>query len=190
MVLKEGRRPPPRCILIYQDHKMKQDITQEQLIRLFEYNPKTGVFTNRVRRGARALVGSRAGTPSFDGYRQIIVCGTVYFEHRLAWLYMTGLWPAEEIDHIDGDRTNNLRLANRHQNSRNSSRPVGMSGLRGAYLDPRTMKWYSRVRVGCKQKKLGPFGTAEEAAFAYRQAAELHYGEFAFHKRTMHSETT
>jgi hypothetical protein len=168
-------------------------LTQMQLKELLNYNPETGVFTNRVRRGTRALIGARAGTPSFDGYRQINLNGTVYFEHRLAWLYMTGAWPIEEIDHADGNRINNifanLRLANGQQNSRNSSRPVGVSGLRGAYLDPRTTKWYSRVRVGCKQKKLGPFSTAEEAALAYRQAAELHYGEFAFHNRSTRLET-
>ena len=161
-------------------------LTQERLKELYFYNSIDGWFTFASKR-SRFVIGDRAGSTLMTGYRQILIDGYYYREHRLAWLYIYGEWP-EELDHIDGDRANNsirnLRPATRSQNNFNSDRPTGVSGLRGACFDRRDRKWFSRIKTGCETIWLGKFDTAEEAAKAYREAAELHHGEFAFHNRT------
>lgn len=159
-------------------------ITQERLKELFEYDPATGWFTNRFSRG-RACAGCRAGSDAGHGYRKIVIDYIRYYEHHLAWFYITGEWP-DEIDHKDRVRDNNafdnLRLATRTQNNFNAERETGMSGLRGAYLDSRTMKWFSKIQVGGQIEWLGTFATPEEAHLAFMCAVERRHGEFAFHK--------
>ena len=160
-------------------------ITQEYLKDLFEYDPETGWFTNRFSRG-RAKEGARAGAETGHGYRRIIIDYAKYYEHHLAWLYIYGEWP-EELDHKNGDRScntiENLRKATRKQNCHNSERETGESGLKGAYLDHRVQRWYSKIQLGCQVKWLGHFDSAEEAHKAYLAAAEIHQGEFALHNR-------
>lgn len=155
-------------------------ITQKRLKGLFDYDPETGWFTNRFSRG-RAKGRQRAGAYTGHGYRRIIIDYEKYYEHQLAWLYVHGEWP-DEIDHIDGDSSNNaianLRLCDRSQNNCNSQRPTGRSGLRGAYLNPRNLKWYSQIQFGCRVIYLGTFNTPEEAHEAFEAAAEHLHGEF------------
>lgn len=157
-------------------------ITQERLHRLFEYDPVTGWFTNRVWRTRFAPKGARAGAATGHGYRRIVIDSQKYYEHHLAWLYIYGEWP-DEVDHKDRDRSNNaianLREATRTQNNFNSERPTGESGLRGAYLDKRTMHWYSHIQIGGQVEHLGMFDSAIEAHKAYMAAVERHHGEFA-----------
>ena len=156
-------------------------ITQERLKELFDYDPETGWFTNRFSRG-RARDGDRAGSPTGHGYRRIIIDYEKYYEHHLAWLYVYGEWP-EELDHKDRVRSHNwisnLRPATRTQNNANSERMTGSSGLKGAYLDYRVSRWYSKIQIGGKVKWLGHFDTAEEAHEAFMVAAENLHGEFA-----------
>lgn len=88
---------------------------QQKLKDLFEYRPETGEFIRRVQTSPNAPVGAAAGTDNAKGYRMIHFGGQQYGAGRLAWLYMTGEWPARNIVFIDGDKTNaawgNLRLA-------------------------------------------------------------------------------
>jgi len=160
-------------------------LTQDLLIECFDYNQLTGWFTNRYSRG-RAGAGSRAGSETGHGYRRIIIGYNKYYEHHLAWLYIYGEWP-DEVDHINGDRSDNkisnLRLCTRTQNCFNRKDGTGISGLKGAYLDPRSSKWFSKIQVGGQHKFLGNFDSPEEAHQAYLKAADELVGEFAFHNR-------
>jgi HNH endonuclease/AP2 domain len=169
---------------------MKNSITQEELRRLLHYDPETGWFTWRVARNSyagRAKPGARAGTIGQNQYkapwRQITLRRVRYKEHRLAWLYVTGEWPPQEIDHINRDATDNrlanLRLASRAQNQANTHRAKKtLSGLKGAYRG-KAGRWFSHISVNRRLIKLGRFDTAEEAHAAYCEAAKLYYGEFA-----------
>ena len=158
-------------------------ITQERLQELFTYNPETGFFRNRFSRG-RAKETCRAGSPTGHGYRKLTVDYERIYEHQAAWLYVYGTW-SDELDHKDRNRSNNaidnLREATRTQNNFNAKRETGASGLKGAYLDKRTMNWYSHIQIGGVVKHLGSFGSAEEAHKAYMVAVDKYHGEFALH---------
>lgn len=164
-------------------------ITAERLREVLDYNPKTGVFTwrhrfDRERRWNSRLAGKSAGHPCPRlGYVLLKVEGRLCRAHRLAWLYMTGEWPAGEIDHINGDgldnRFGNLRVANRSQQSRNTrAHRDSYSGLKGAYWEKRSARWLAQIKHEGKQHYLGKFDTAEEAHAAYCEAARRLHGEF------------
>ena len=158
---------------------------QRELKELFVYHPDSGWFTNKHSRG-RAKAGERAGAETGHGYRRIIIDYVKHYEHHLAWLYVYGEYP-DEIDHVNGVRNDNrivnLRLCTRSQNNFNSHRPTGESGLRGAYLDKRSLKWYSKIQLGGQVKFLGNYNSAEDAHDAFMAAVELYHGEFAVNNR-------
>lgn len=165
-------------------------LTYDRLDELFvlDWN---GWFYNRFSRG-RAKEGDRAGSLTGHGYRKVCIDGVRYYEHHLVWFYVHGEW-VEELDHKDGDGTNNapanLRPCNRTQNNFNSQRQTGESGLKGAYLDKRNNQWYSKIQIGGRVKFLGNFDSAQEAHEAFMAAVELHHGEFAYHNRNIPKET-
>jgi hypothetical protein len=153
------------------------------------YDPASGLFTwmkepaimDRDR-------GKIAGTIRENGYVFISlgdygICAA----HRLAWVYVNGDIPEGlEVDHIDGNPTNNaignLRLATSSQQKQNKSvQSNSRSGLKGAYYHAcRTgKKWRSQIKVADRLIFLGYFETAEEAHAAYGVAAIEHFGEFA-----------
>lgn len=153
-------------------------ITVERLRELLDYNPVTGVFkwrpTLKMRR--KGLV---AGTQHTKWYWHIRVDKRWYLAHRLAWLYVYGRWPADEIDHINGvrfdNRIANLREATTTQNRQNRKPKVaGLKGVQKYYH-----RWRARIYVSGKCIWLGSFTTQEAASAAYREAAIKHYGEFA-----------
>ena len=161
---------------------------RERVIELFEYDPDTGVFKNRISRG-RAKAEARAGSETGHGYRKIVVDYKKHYEHHLAWLIVHGVWPEGEMDHADGNRSNNaignLRLATRSQNRFNSCWATGQSGLRGAYLDKRIQKWYSKIEVDGRVVWLGHYKTSAEAHAAYCRAVDEFAGEYAFRNRVL-----
>jgi hypothetical protein len=163
----------------------KNKLTAERLRELLSYDSETGVWTTRVSsHNGRWKAGRIAGVLS-RGYRVIRVDGWLYLSSRLAVLYMTGEWPAEEVDHKDTNRSNdrwlNLREATRQQNA--SNRPISpnnKSGLKGAtFRKGRRRPWFAQIVVANRNISLGYFATKEAAHAAYCAAAREHYGEFA-----------
>ena len=107
----------------------EEKLDQEGLHRLLCYNPLSGNFMWRIASNNRIRVGGIAGTFLYRKGRQarihIKIYGNIYQAHRLAFLYIRGYWPRDEIDHKDGDGCNNrwlnLRGATRSQNAANRS---------------------------------------------------------------------
>jgi hypothetical protein len=150
------------------------NLTAERLRELLDYDPETGVLTWKVSH-------TRAGTRHSHGYTTVSIDGRRYFAHRLAWVFVTGAWPAHHIDHRNGDKADcrfvNLREATRAQNMRN----VGItrrntSGFKGTYKHRR--RWRAFISAARSRTYLGTFDTAEEAHAAYCEAAEKYHGEF------------
>lgn len=167
-------------------------LTADELREFLVYNSETGEFFWRESSCLRHRVwfGKRAGSPHNRGYRQTSFRGKRYTEHRLAWLYMTGKWPSHQIDHINGQRSDNrfsnLREATQAENSANMKRKK-KSGLKGAYKQPCAGEgeiWMSQIVVNGKMIYLGRFRTEELAHAAYAEAAKKYFGEFARPART------
>ena len=152
------------------------------------YDPKAGVFTwIAPPRQNSSLKGRVAGSfqPSrSSGYWVIGFGRKLYKAHRLAWLYMTGKWPTEQIDHIDGDRVNNawanLRLATQAQNQANSKRTIrNQSGYKGVHWRADHSRWAAQIRLDGKNRFLGYFEKPEEAHDVYMAAAMQARGTYA-----------
>jgi hypothetical protein len=157
-------------------------LTVERLRELLHYDPETGDFTWRQDRVAGAKAGDRAGWLANSGYITLRVERKQYLAHRLAWLYVTGEWPPQQVDHVNQNKVDNrwanLRAASHGQNVINRSyrRPKHNlpRGVRPAY-GGRFEAW-----IGSKVNRrfLGSFDTADEAHAAYLQEARRVYGEF------------
>ena len=95
------------------------------------------------------------------------------------------LRPGEEVDHINGDKTDNrrenLRLATNAQNCANQGKPKGTysSEYKGVHWNKQNKKWRARIMVDGKLIHLGYFTDEMDAASAYDEAAMEYFGEFA-----------
>lgn len=155
-------------------------LTQETVQRLLSYDPETGVFCWKLkRRGVH--VGKPLGTDNGFGYLRITVCGHSYYAHRLAWLYVHGHMPTNEIDHINGKKSDNrianLREATPSQNQQNkpSAQSNSKSKIKGVSWHKKAQKWQVHISANRKKTYLGLFDTAEKAQEAYSNAKKQYH---------------
>lgn len=153
---------------------MKTDhtLTGERLRELVEYrdgglywrNPRTHVMIDRP-------LGSRAG---HAGRLQVHVDGVARYVHRLVWLYHYGDWPADQVDHINGDkhdnRIENMRVLTNGENTQNVDR-------NGVSFEPRkaARPWRARITIDGKTISLGYWATRELAHSEYLRAKRIYH---------------
>jgi len=156
-------------------------VNQERVKELLEYNEVTGLFIWKVKPCRGIKIGTTAGGIKIEGYCRIKLDGKFYYAHRLAFLYIVGRWPSPEIDHIDGNRSNNswrnLREATSSINKQNRRvvRKDSESGLIGAMKNKKG--FMARIGVNGAKRYIGTFPSASEANAAYITAKrKLHPG--------------
>ena len=158
-------------------------ITQARLKELLKYDPETGRFVWIKSTAACIAIGDVAGTVGAHGckkYITICIGYKIYRAHRLAWLYVHGCFPRHQIDHIDGDGTNNklgnLRAVTPKQNGRNLRLNIrNKSGFTGVTWRRAKSIWTAQIKVSGKNMHLGCFKTIVDAVAA-RIRANKKYG--------------
>ena len=162
--------------------RMLNDIGAADARALLSYCPQTGKLIWLKNMSTRARAGDEAGVVQSGKYRRVGINGRYYMAHRLAWLIVMGDWPSEEIDHDNGDKSDNrwdnLRLASPTQNNQNTVHS-NLSGLIGASYHRGKGRYRAQIRVDGRRIFLGWFATAEQASSAYVQASLKHHGEFS-----------
>lgn len=157
-------------------------ITQKELKKLLHYDPETGIFRWIVK--GKGIKKEIAGCVRKDkkvgkSYLLIRINWKLYRSHRLAWLYMHGELPANDIDHEDGNglnnKLNNLRSVNRSENMKNMRLRVNnITGICGVHWNKKYSRWESYIKVNKKKMNLGYFDNIFDAA-CIRKSAETIY---------------
>lgn len=166
-------------------------LTRETVDQLLKYDAFSGKFSWKVN-GTRIRIDQSAGC-LWLGYIRIKIKQRNYPAHRLAWLLTYGEWPANEIDHINGDRSDNricnLREATHAQNIQNCiNRNPNKHGLRGVAKQTCSNRWTATVTANGSKQYLGTYATPEEAHEVYVQAVQKLHGNFANLKTANHKE--
>lgn len=165
----------------------------EVLRQLLRYEPETGKLFWKER-GAewfsaewqrRQWNKRLAGTEAFRtvygprGYLQGSIFNEMYMSHRIVYCMHFGDPGVLEIDHLDGNRTNNrienLRAVSGMENAKN--RGLGKNntaGVLGLYYNKADRFWYARIRVARVDHYLGRFSDLEAATEARREAERRH----------------
>jgi hypothetical protein len=163
--------------------KEEEDFIKDNL----RYDPETGYLWWTKRASGRSL-DKPAGGFNQIGYivisRRDAGVKRNYFAHRLAWFIYHGIWPKEQVDHInnvkDDNRIVNLREATGSENQANQKPQVGCSSrYKGVYWNKQICHWRAKIKVNKKPIHLGCYDNEEEAALAYNKAALEHFGEYA-----------
>ena len=169
-------------------------ITQDKVRMLFDYEPDSGMLTWRVSKGT-AKKGSDAGSVSGHAakkYMNVMIDRKTYAAHRIIWLYVFGVIPDGDIDHINGNsldnRIVNLRDVDKQENCRNARLcKRNKTGICGVSIHKQTGKFRVRISHGGKLLSLGLFNNLDDAAKA-RKDADIKYGYHENHgKRSSHN---
>lgn len=183
----------------------KMKISPELLSTLLRYEPETGRLFWKERTPDAFVSGKQscenicaawngrlAGKEAFNsingcGYRCSSIFGVGYRASRVVWAMETGTWPKDQIDHINGmrsdDRFVNLREVSNQENSRNQKlRCTNKSGVAGVGWCKKMKKWTAKIMVDSKQIHLGMFWEKKDAISA-RNAAEIEHGFHPSHGR-------
>ena len=155
-------------------------LTQARLKELLHYCPESGLFTWLMSKGQRGLKGKIAGSCRVDGYLAIQIDGIKHLSHRLAFLYMEGCLPKNQVDHENHTRADNrwcnLRHATNSINQKNTSKQRNnSSGVTGVSWQNATSKWAAYISIDGKRKHLGLYNNLLIAVWV-RKNAEREYG--------------
>jgi len=173
----------------------------ETLRKLLDYDPETGILTWKPRtaemfssaakarqwndRCANKIAGNKRPLPK--NYILVSVLTENLMAHRIAWAMYYGAPPSEQIDHINGDcsdnRIINLRVVSNIENCRNQRAPRNnTSGHVGVHFRKKDARWYAYISARGRIS-LGDFQTFDEAVAA-RKAAEIKHGFHPNHGRS------
>ena len=156
-----------------------ETITHAELKAVLRYYPHSGRFWWLKAKAGRQRSKPVGSPKEVASYLQIMISGVSYLAHRLAWFYMTGEWPSDEVDHEDRNKQNtawkNLRPATHKQNSENVAvRKHSKSQIKGVHYDRKRRTWQAYIDHEGKRRHLGRHPTSDLATAA-RKSAEADY---------------
>ncbi len=165
-----------------------QSITQKEVKHLFSYNPKNGDVIREVTTSWAAVKGSPVDNIRKDkrtSYYRVKINQKNYKLHRIIWLYCYGVFPDNEIDHINGNgldnRLCNLRAVTNAENSKNLRVfNTNTSGVTGVVWHKHYKKWQAQIGLNGKCIFLGRYKDIKDAISA-REEAEHKYSFHALH---------
>lgn len=157
-------------------------ISTARFFELFDLDENGGRLIRKSSKGP-AKAGSMAGSASGNGYRYVMVDGVSLLEHRVIFAMKHGSFQVAQIDHINGNKTDNrpsnLREATSAQNLKNTGKPAtNTSGFKGVSRFKQTGRWSAKARVDGKLHHIGYFDTPSEASEAYTRFAKVSHGQF------------
>ena len=151
---------------------MKGTGMSDELEKYIDYDPETGKLTRKISGGNRKA-GQETTSLKNCGHGLTMVNKKRYASHRLAWRLYYGSWPSKNIDHINGNPSDNriVNLRDVSQRENNSNRSKHRNGkMVGVYFSKPHQRWMSRIGIGKKTKYLGLFNTELEGHKAYIKA--------------------
>ena len=138
---------------------------------IFSYDQDSGNLVRKITTSSRAKVGKVAGYKDRHGHLRVRFNGSEHSVHRLVWLHVTGNMPKGDIDHINGNRSDN-RFANlrdvphrMNMENRKAAAAHNISGVLG--VTKRGESYMARIKINGKQVILGSFPSANEAHANY-----------------------
>lgn len=141
---------------------MKKDLTYEEVAAVCSYNPETGAVLYTTRKPSKK-------SKTSGKYLQIMLYGTSYLQHRVAWLLHYKVWPRSFINHINGAKDDN-RIVNledvsqfTNMNSYKRLSNKNTSGYKNVSYDSTKQKWTASRTYYGKSYFVGDYATAEEA---------------------------
>jgi hypothetical protein len=136
-----------------------------------DYIPETGDLLWKVKNNRRIVIGSGAGTINDQGYVIVRLNGFRYRAHRLAWFYVYKTWPVNDIDHINGQRSDNriknLRDVTTAENIQHQTTAQKRNKMKLLGVSERKHGFIARICTNGVITHLGSFKTPEEAHEAY-----------------------
>lgn len=150
--------------------------------KLLRYNPDNGKFywLATTKHGS-VKAGDVAGSTMKTGYMQIKIKQKMYLQHRLAYLFTYGRWPKQEIDHINGDKSDNriinLRDASPSLNKQNrrTASERNKTGYLGVYYCKTRDCYTAQILVDGSNKHLGAYNNPKDAHNAYVKAKRKYH---------------
>ena len=165
----------------------------DRLNEVLYYDLSVNHFRWKIKPNWSIKIGAIAGCLHSNGRWIIKIDGKNHFEHRLIWLYHTGVWPKKHIDHINGNpsdnRLENLREATRSQNLLNRGVQKNNKSTGHKNICPNNSGYKVECRLDRKLHYLGTFRTVEEAIVVRDEWCRKHHGEFLHTTHTQNLRT-
>lgn len=166
--------------------KKKKILEKEYLETRLKYEPLTGklywLYSDMMsKRWNNRYAGKEAFVyKNIIGYKVGGLDNNTFLAHRIIYKMINNV-DAEEVDHINGDRSDNrainLRASNKSTNQMNARKKHGnyTSKYKGVRFFPRDKNWCAT----CNRKHIGYFINEHDAAIAYNNEARKVFGDFA-----------
>lgn len=142
--------------------------TVEDLRKKIRYDPETGYLYSLSRR-RRVFTNIH-----HSGYLKGAAMGTTLTAHRVAAALKLGYWPEGEVDHINGDRTDNrwenLRIVTKSQNQKNAKRRKDNSTGATGVSQRRNGRYTAYINSDGRRINIGAFSCVTAASLARLRA--------------------